>query len=73
MFNNPCLLYHCLKDAERQARKQPDNNSGDGCLAAIGVMFTICLLGACIKTGGFGIVIAICIVLGIFSGLNNKG
>jgi hypothetical protein len=73
MFGSPCLMYHCWKDAKREVKNNPNDNSGGGCLAVMAVIFIICLLQACFQNGGFGIMLGICVVLGLWSGIvNNK-
>lgn len=73
MFNHPTLLYWCWKDAKREVRNNPDDNSGGGCLAVLAVIFIACLLKACFQNGGFGIILGICVILGLWSGIvNNK-
>ena len=70
MFNHPTLLYHCYKDAERESRRNPNNdNGGGGCLVVIGIIFMICLWQAAFQTGGFAIVIALAATAGLIGGM----
>ena len=74
MFNHPTLLYWCWKDAEREARKKPDNGGGGlgGCLLVVGILCIVCLWKAALNAGGYGVIIALMITLGLISGLVSK-
>ena len=70
MFNSPCLMYHCWKDAERESRRNPDNgNGGNGCLAVLAIIFMCCVFKAAFQVGGFAIIIAFAMLLGLLQGL----
>jgi hypothetical protein len=74
MFNHPTLLYWCWKDAEREARRNPNQNDNGfgGCLLILGIIFMVCLLKACFAQGGWGILFGIVILCAFLQGLFEK-
>ncbi len=72
MFNNPLLLYWCWKDAEREVRRNPNNNDDNGfggCLLIFVVIFIVCLFKAAFEVGGYAILFAFSILLGLIQGI----
>lgn len=72
MFNHPTLLYWCWKDAEREARRNPNSGGGGGCLLVIVIIFMICLWQAAFQVGGFAVIIALAATVGLLQGIFDK-
>ena len=75
MFDHPLLLYFCWRDAEREARRNPDDggdNGWGGCLIVLGVIFIVCLLKSCFEAGGVGILIGLAVIVGLLQGFFGK-
>lgn len=70
MINSPLLLYWCWKDAEREVRRNPNNNDNGfgGCLLIFCVIFIICLFKAAFEVGGFAILFAFAVLFGLIQG-----
>jgi len=76
LFNHPLLLYWCWKDAEREARRNPNNNGDDngfsGCLLIFAIIFMCCVFKAAFEVGGYAILIAFAMLIGLLQGIFSK-
>jgi hypothetical protein len=61
--------YGLWKDAGREARRSGNNEPG-GCFYIFMIVFGVLVVGSLAAQGGFGIILAIAILLGIIQGIN---
>jgi hypothetical protein len=63
------LPYSLWKDAERDARRSSNNQPG-GCFYIFMIIFGVLVVGSLAAQGGFGIILAVAVLLGIIQGIN---
>jgi hypothetical protein len=61
--------YGIWRDAEREARRIPDNNN-NGCGILVAIFIGGLLALSLFKAGGFGILLGLAVIIGIVQGLN---
>lgn len=70
MFNHPSLLYWCWKDAKRESKRYNGGGGGGGfVLIFIAILFIVCLWRAAVEVGGFGVIMALAMTIGMLQGI----
>jgi|LakMenEpi03Aug12_release.lakeMendotaPanAssembly.Ray.scaffolds.fasta_scaffold2436707_2 hypothetical protein len=61
--------YGIWKDAEREAKRLPPSQD-NGCGLLLTLFFGGIIIYSCFSVGGIGILIGLCIIIGMIQGLN---